>query len=385
MPEANDPPAPFDMSHVTPGLEIPAPYIYSNGPPEPHPNVSCDMGNPIHEVAVASSAFCGTLDLPNPEQLGLGAFDVNWMSPQYPTDINWEALLAGFAADDHWFGMQGETFNQGERSQQDASAPALTGVRNTMMQRSREALPPDMDRESIPSGHAQVSPSSPSSIKGRYYVDSDGARAPFGGRSYQRGSLTAVQRLSSPESDAITPLSPRSMVDTGLCPQGAYENLIQGLLSENQAHALSVDLASVPSQVQIQLYVRQYFDRFHPVFPILRKSSFPHVASNDWLLLLAVATVGAKYARRMQGKEPGAVLWGLLDTVLERQKFRTWTQLVEGNDDAFFVPSQESKPSTRLDMSTMQVGIIHILLLLHSGKKSLVERAIFERHHLVES
>ncbi|KAH7073795.1 hypothetical protein BKA63DRAFT_40654 [Paraphoma chrysanthemicola] len=382
--EASEATASVNLDHVTSGIQARAPYTYDNVPVQS--DIQCDMSIPIAGVAVETVPSYEISSISVPGQIGFGAFDVNWMSPQYPTDINWESLLAGFAADDQWLRTQDGNFNQGERLEQNPASVTLIDGQSAEMPCSRETLPTDLDRGSIPSGHAHISPSSLSSTEGRYYVNSEGARAPFGGRSYKRGSLTAVQGLCSPESDAITSsLSPHSTLSIDLLPQVAYDKLTQQLLAENQAQALPVDLARMPSLVQMNLYVRMYFDRFNPIFPMLRRSEFSHITSDDWLLLLAVATVGARYGRRLHGKEPGEVLWCLLDTILQRQRFSTWSHLIDGDNDSLFLPGHESKASILASVSAMQVSILHIMLLLHSGKRSLVERALFERYHLVES
>ncbi|KAH7089638.1 hypothetical protein FB567DRAFT_306949 [Paraphoma chrysanthemicola] len=382
--EPSEASASANLNPVTSSIQAPALYTFDTVPVQS--DIPCDMSIPIAGIAVETVPSYDISSIPVPGQIGFGAFDVNWMSPQYPTDIDWESLLTGFAADDQWLRTQDGNFNQGEQLEQNAAGLTLINRQSAVMPSSHATLPTDLDHGSIPSGHAQISPSSLNSTEGRYYVNSEGARAPFGGRSYQRGSLTAVQGLCSPDSDAITsPLSPHSTLRIGLLPQAAYDKLTQQLLAENQAQALPVDLTRMPSPAQMNIYVRTYFDRFNPIFPILRKSAFPNITSDNWLLLLAVATVGARYGRRLHGKEPGEILWCLLDAILQRQQFSTWSHLIDGDSDSLFLPGQESRASILSSVSAMQVSILHIMLLLHSGKRSLVERALFERHSLVES
>jgi hypothetical protein len=340
------------------------------------------VSNHTREPTVWTSNYGNTASISAFDQPSLGVLGVNWMSPQFQDDVDWDALLAGFAVNSrpHDYGTL-------HVSQEAMDAVAATGHRSTGYQQPSQALPRDSELENTPSCNATVLAETPSSTEGRYYVDGTGARAPFGGRSLGRGSGVAIQLSYEADSDDMTsPKLPSSSSTTHpLCSQAAYDNLIRHAIAESQHHRLDLSVATFPSHSQVQLYVRHYFDNFHPIFPFVRKSTFASTAPSEWLLLLAVATVGSRYMRRQEGNIPGEVLFKVLDAALQHRKYGYGTESGSEHGDNLFIPGQHTRTFTSPSLVILQAGILNVILLQHSSKKTFVERAFVERHYLVEA
>jgi hypothetical protein len=309
------------------------------------------------------------------DQPNFNALGVNWISPQYQDDVDWNSILAGFATN-------AQTF---EQSRTGVILAAESRLENNVYQRQQQRQPEQYHAlEGIRSPSVTVSGTSSKSAENAYYVDGDGARAPFGGRICERGSVLGKgQLLQASANDLMSPTSPLTTLGHSLCPQVAYDNLIHHVSFEHQHCGFGPDCASFPSIAQVQLYTRYYFDYFHPIFPFLRKIAFPRIASTKWLLLLAVAAVGSRYVHREQDAESSGILITILDEALQRCKYGIEISDTE-RSDGLYVPNEGARSTTQSDLTTLQAGILSILLLQHSGRKNLVERANLERHYLVE-
>jgi hypothetical protein len=310
------------------------------------------------------------------EQPNFNALGVNWISPQNQDDVDWNAILAGFATN----AQPCEQPRDGvilvaDSMQEDDSRP--------QQQQPQEGQYHALEQTRSPT--VTVSGASSKSAENAYYVDGDGARAPFGGRICERGSiLDNVQLLEALPDDPMSPASPPVAAGRSLCPQAAYDNLVHHVSLEHEQCNFGPNYASFPSIAQVQLYIRYYFDYFHPIFPFLRKSAFSHITCREWLLLLAVATVGSRYVHREQDPGSREMLFTILNDVLRRRKYGFEPTYATRSDD-LFLPGEYEASDTHPDLSTLQASILNILLLQHSGRKRLVERAILERHFLVEA
>jgi hypothetical protein len=261
-----------------------------------------------------------------------------------------------------------------------------TNTENDLDQQAKRVLQPFADLEATHSCGVTVSVPPPLSTMNIYYVDGTGARAPFGGRSHGRSLMGTGQELDEIELEfAIPPLSDSASVADDLCSQSAYDKLLHHVLSERQYQKVDHRIVNLPSRSYIRLCVRHYFESFHSIFPFIRKSSFAHVASTEWLLLLAVAATGSRYLRRQQGESLGDMLITALDIALRSCRYGYGTETSHKSNDDRFVPGLHTRPNVCPDIPMLQAGILNIILLQHSGRRDLLERALVERHYLVQA
>ena len=153
----------------------------------------------------------------------------------------------------------------------------------------------------------------------------------------------------------------------------------------HQSHLidLGIDITKFPSCSQIEIWVQQYFEKFHPIFPFLRRASFREKDSHGPLLLLAVAAAGSKYAHRSQ--EPRDALCPILDTVLRQHRREALPMFSEGRTSDIYVPGQLPEPENPTDFRDLQADVINTILLLQSGRTALLETALHGYHHLVRT
>lgn len=313
------------------------------------------------------------------DQPGLGISAVNWMSPLNPQVVGWDTQLADFTVTSG--GALGQAGFPFCLTDTEAIAPGngwSAQVPGTSPGVSANGSRPNSADDSEPSDSVVESTAS-ASTNGKYYVDGTGARAPFGGRSNTH--RFAVSLDSAHERDCTATSRSAVASSTDLAPNAACENMRERMIIEARHHSSDIGLEHLPSSSDIQLFVRHYFDKFHPVFPFLRRASFPRECSQNWVLLLAVATVGSRYLRRVYGEQPGAMLMQNLERVLERLLHRPGLS----DDSIPFVPGEPVAASPSPSIYTLQASILTNICMLHSGKRSQVERAFRDRHYLVEA
>ncbi|KAH9863973.1 hypothetical protein J1614_009906 [Plenodomus biglobosus] len=304
---------------------------------------------------------------------GMGLSDTNWLSPQHQNTIHLDALLAPFTVDD----------NSGSLARPLAMAsPNTTAV--PAQQPQACPLPPvgvAMDANSTFS--ASDSGNSTLASENRYYVDGSGARAPFRGRFHDATSCEDAEQVQDAVVDASA--EPTTTSNHGaICPPSAYDSLIQGITTESRACLVELDATCLPTPEQVQLCVRQYFAKFHPAFPFLRRSSFASDVSSSWLLLLAVTVVGSKFCHDVQHVIQTDALFRLIGLVLSRCKYGLAHETTQMDENLDYNPVGLLSKRNLLCLPTLQAGILNIACMLHSGKQVLVERALVERHYVVE-
>jgi hypothetical protein len=311
------------------------------------------------------------------EQPGLGVSSVNWMSPEYDLTIDWDALLPGYAENNSVLhGIQGNGGNRAEDSE-----IRVASISQDLPRQLQTAL----DSENIRSRSVVGSAVSSNSSEGRYYVDGSGARAPFGGRAHNRDSIGTIATLHEAHSnEAASVESPEHSAAELICSTAAYGSLIHAIESERQ-RPHHTDIPYLPSRLQMEVYVRHYFKHFHPIFPFLRKFSFVNDAMTEPLLLLAVSVVGSRYTRRLHGSDSGEELFRLLDIILRRRRYGYTSTCNVENEDAPFIPDQRVQAHVHPSLQMLQAGILHVMCMMHSGKRVLVERAFVDRHYLAEA
>lgn len=328
--------------------------------------------DPIVDPIIWPSTFNSIPALYELDQSGLGALGVNWISPQYHEDLNWDALLDGIGVNSHSQYLVTEQTGNGTPSNQIADTPQPQGSILSELALSTPGENNVVD-------HTESSPS-----EGRYYVDGHGARAPFGGRIHDPTAAIQVPQGASSQ-DFDSPMSESSNNASEVCYPEAYDNLIRAASLENERQQLGLDIAGFPSHSQVQLYVRHYFAKFHPIFPFIRQASFKKGHVLEWILLLAVAVVGSRYVQCSQSTNSGQVMLRLLTATLQNSKYGSNSEWRNVNEEVIFVPGKRANTDASRRICILQAGILNIVCLLHSGKEYSVRRALTERHYLVEA
>ncbi|KAF5652230.1 transcription factor ZMS1 [Fusarium sp. NRRL 25303] len=228
-----------------------------------------------------------------------------------------------------------------------------------------------------------------SSSNGALYVDGTAARAPF------RGQLLPQQaglQINRPEQDPRLPeadgsdysylkslvASMRESSDNTFVPEALYSKL-SSVVQDEIGIDPSLDLdVQIPPLENIRAFVLLYYQCFHPTYPFLQNNSSVWQISDNWILLLAVATTGARYA----GSRWSSVMSELLDKGL---KHRVDSIIKEntGSANGIWVPGNFQSHG-RMDLQTLQASILNIISRIHSGQEVMMDWALYQRLALVE-
>ncbi|OAA65550.1 Transcription factor [Niveomyces insectorum RCEF 264] len=341
----------------------------------------------------------------------------NWMSPPYETTMDWSRLLEPYVNDpaqSFFLGPAEPDTTDGNMNWPTEPSPAsdmqLVGVglepahlQSVAVAHASELAPPSPPdrprssslRESEPV--ARPSTESASTI-GRFYVDGGGARAPFNGHRHAlharpAGGLSAASQ-TSPFYEAPSRSSTAGPVasTSHLVTERAYANMVCCLQGEvpppphprPDSELLALDITDLPLLEAFRTYATAYFDKFHPAFSFLRRRSFASEAASHWILLLAVATVGATYADAPpDARRHRSLLRSLLGRVLDHRMNRRCEEEPGGR---WVPPLTDNNGRTCFDdLPTLQATILHVICLMHSGETALMRRAFLERHRLAEA
>jgi hypothetical protein len=285
-------------------------------------------------------------------------------------------LQDGSGAFPFFFGTSADLNDAANVEQIDSSRSADTDfVASAGYHGTANGIPDLGDRGSVPS---PIESTGTTSTNGRFYTDGAGSRAAFGGRLQKRPSLPGLDTISNGSSAPIDEASAAS----SLVPASVYDLMIGHLKDDYQQHGIDPGASYLPSYKEIQMLVLYYFEHFHPVFPFLRKSTFATDVSRDWILVLAVSAVGSRYTRPSRGRQHSDALLDALHRVLSRQLYGL---SVEEDESALFNPGTASTRSKSPRIQIIQAGILAIMCMLHCGKQVYMERALIERHYLVEA
>ncbi|RKK83210.1 hypothetical protein BFJ69_g2753 [Fusarium oxysporum] len=228
-----------------------------------------------------------------------------------------------------------------------------------------------------------------SSSNGALYVDGTAARAPFRGQLLpQQVSLQSnrpEQDPRLPEADGSDYSYLKSLVesmrespDNTFVPEALYSQLSSVVQNEIGIDpSLALD-AQIPPLDHIRGFVLLYYRCFHPTYPFLQKNSSVWQVSDNWILLLAVATTGARYA----GSRWSSVMSELLDKAL---KHRVDSIIKEntGSVNGIWVPGNFQSHG-RMDLQTLQAAILNLISRIHSGQEVMMEWALYQRLALIE-
>jgi hypothetical protein len=329
------------------------------------------LSNPTGNTTISSEPFGDFADLCDIDLPDLGPMGINWISPGYQYDLDWDMMP-----------NNGATISQAHNVEEQAIRVPVTGLHlpdDGTEQQAHQATPSPITAQSCSSGQTTLTPHS---AGGEYYVDGDGSRAPFGGRYHSRGSFSHSQVLAVGTGiGTVSAEASRSSDSPHLCSLEAYGNFVQASTRELQLEGLDTDITKFPSHAQIELYVQQYFKKFSPIFPFLRLAALREEASQEWLLLLAVAAIGSRYVPASQ--DSYNILLQTLDVALDRRKRSHLLEPNDMNDNDLYVPGRNAGINTSTDLQTLRAGILHLVCLLQSGKQSMLGRALTLRHYLV--
>ncbi|KAH8901619.1 hypothetical protein GQ53DRAFT_851567 [Thozetella sp. PMI_491] len=215
------------------------------------------------------------------------------------------------------------------------------------------------------------------STSSKYYVDGTGARAPFKGMSHERRSRADITTLS--EAMATSPSSLDAVEDArrNTISPGTYNHLLQKLQSSSEASGFFLDLSCIPPLNHMAVFVKLYFDKFHPVFPFVQANSLAQL-DGDGVLLLAVAAVGASYIGK-PGTQDKEKLSRILRSVLQHRFY------AEPLEDLAHSTAPVNKGNFMDNISAIQASILNCVCLFYSGRPNSMRRAAFERSYLVEA
>lgn len=226
-----------------------------------------------------------------------------------------------------------------------------------------------------PGGTQDVPVSSPAIVDGIYYAEGTVGRAAFNGLSRRSSRLhsTASEREGTSVASGFTSTSQEVFVS-----EMVYNNLVCKVRARHDSLSLESD---IPTQSEIERYVQSYFQGFHATYPFLRKDPRQFHSSESWLLLIAVAAVGVRYTHVNRNEGLETSLSRLLDQIVSNR-------LIESKSDENeqpWIPGADSLQESGLDLITVQAALLNCLLLLHSGRKGSIRRALDQRYRLIEA
>ena len=161
--------------------------------------------------------------------------------------------------------------------------------------------------------HCQVAGSPLEGQVRALYVDSDGSRLASNERSSghivqnQKALLSDV--AESHLSEVRLPLPQptfRSSTSAQLLEHTTYNAMREAFTSsclEERSILQAYSAAHFPSSSRFEIFLLSYFENFHEIFPILHSPTFK-CSEVNWILVLAVATVGSFYCSLLDGEAP---------------------------------------------------------------------------------
>lgn len=325
------------------------------------------------DIGVREDIPYGIVDGLNAQAMDL--LSINWLSPDYQAGLQLAEQLADtqniFPA-----GCAGFPSSLGQTPAGRIDQASRVDQQSVTSQPTM--LSPCRDRETLSIHSAQspaVSHASGHSCN-RFYVDGDGARAslrpPLPSDASSSHCVSETHDHTSPAADRRQPGS-----FDGQLPIEVYRVLagnLQSASSEFTGKAL-------PSYEQVCHWVRLYLDYFHPTFPFLRQLELLDVNS-DWVLLLAVATLGAFLSASSEARRIRHLLMETLEQVVTRRLESVQSRQNIEND--WMLPAAARREESG-DLTILQATVLSTIILLHGGRKDKISCAMAARHRLVDA
>ncbi|RBA10221.1 hypothetical protein FPRO05_06157 [Fusarium proliferatum] len=136
----------------------------------------------------------------------------------------------------------------------------------------------------------------------------------------------------------------------------AYQVMVSTFEQLNSDNAYCVPFTDkhLPSLQHMQIYMQVYFEEYHSIFPLLHKATFsPN--KDDWLLSLAVSSIGCLFSKTLRSKEVFPIMQEFLRRAIRIQLER----------------SQTSAPS----ISVAQASVLNQIGMMYGGDLRFAECA----------
>lgn len=327
------------------------------------------------DIGVGEDIAYGIIDTFSPQAMEL--LSINWLSPDYQAGLQLSEQLADIQ---NVFPPVGVGFPSCLGPAPAACIDQASSVDQQSVT-SQPTIPGQYRDTETLSIHSAQSPAV-SHVSGhssnRFYVDGDGARASLRPPWPSNASPSSSPCISDTHAhtNTATETAQTCLVDEQLSDQ-RYRALTGNLQSESSNFTTN----ELPSYEQVSQWVRLYLEYFHPTFPFLMKMELFDVNS-DWVLLLAVATLGAVLSA---SSEAGRVQHLLMDTLAQVVTHRLQSMQSQQDIENNWILPAAARRQNSGDLGTVQAAVLSIVGLLHSGRKDKISCAMAERLRLVDA
>lgn len=324
--------------------------------------------NDMNITFEGDSAPCSLNLEENCNEWSAGMLSVNWL---YPQDLAVEDSQSdGLSYSSAGTAPQGSAgLEMGLVQVYDESARDSFGLKSTPIHSSAPKTKFSTSEETLDS-----SLSSSPSFDGMYYVEGTVGRAAFNRRISRRNNK---MESDTTEREISVASGSSSISQDVFVSQTVYEDLLCKVQAKCNSLGLGPDKATLPTRNEIEQHIQSYFNGFHATYPFLQKKPSQFVSNGGWLLLLAVAAVGLRYSH----EEPETSLSYLVDHIVNNH----FNDLESSDNEQPWIPGADPHESNVLDLITVQAGLLNCLLLLHSGRRNSIRRALDQRYRLVEA
>lgn len=300
---------------------------------------------------------------------------INWLSPDYQAGLQLSEQLADMQ---NIFPAEGIGFpsSLGQAQAECIDQASQAGQQSATSQPTMPSLCRDGETLSIHSAQSPAVSHTSGHSCNRFYVDGDGARASFRPPLSSDASSSHCVSDKNTQTNSAAERGRACSVDRQL-PVEIYQILADNL----QAELSNFSGNALPPYEQVSQWARLYLEQFHPTFPFLRQIEL-FESNSDWLLLLAVVTLGAFLSA---SSEAGRVRHSLMETL--EQVVTRRLESVQSRQDVendWILPAA-ARTERSGDLATWQAAVLSTICILHCGRKDKISRAMAGRHRLVDA
>lgn len=325
------------------------------------------------DIGVGEDIAYGIVDTFSPQAMEL--LSINWLSPDCQTGLQLSEQIADMQ---NVFPPVGVGFP----SCLDPAPAARLDQASRVDQQSITSQPTmpsqyrDAETLSVHSAQSPVVSHVSCHSSNRFYVDGDGARASLRPPWPSDASSSPCLSDTHAHTNTAAGRTQACSVDEKLSNE-LYRVLTGNLQSESSTFAT----VALPSYEQVSQWVRLYLEYFHPTFPFLNKMELFDV-NGDWVLLLAVATLGAVLSASSEAGRVRHLLMDTLEQIVTQRLKSVQSRQDIGNDWILPAATRREKYG---DLGTVQAAVLSIVGLLHGGRKDKISCAMAKRHRLVDA